>query len=86
MESAVIESTAMESDVMRRGRLRWFGHVERMDESSEVRGVRNLNVDGPFCRRGTKKTWGGVIENDLREKRLNRITAQDRSAWRAAIR
>lgn len=28
--------------VMRRGRLRWFGHVERMDEGN---GVRNVVVE-----------------------------------------
>ncbi len=29
------------SVVMRKGRLRWFGHVERMDNGNEVKGVRS---------------------------------------------
>ncbi len=34
------------SVVMRKGRLRWFGHVERMDDSNKVKGVRSRNVTG----------------------------------------
>jgi len=34
-------------DVVRRGRLRWFGHVERMDkEKNWVSKCRDLKVEG----------------------------------------
>lgn len=32
--------------LMRRGRLRWFGHVEGMYEDSGLKRVRDVNVDG----------------------------------------
>ena len=73
-------------EVMRRGRLRWFGHVERMVDDEWVKRVRNMDVEGRAAVGGPKMTWDRVIQNDLRAKRLNRETARDRAAWRAAIR
>ena len=74
------------SDVMRRGRLSWFGHLERMNENSQVEKVRNMVVDGPFCRNAPRKTWNSVISDDLKKLKLNPRTAKDRNAWNAAIR
>ncbi len=34
------------SVVMWRGRLRWFGHVERRGEGNWVKRVRSMNVEG----------------------------------------
>ena len=72
--------------VLRRGRLRWFGHVERMEDSNWVKRVRNVNVEGAVTRGRPKKTWDEVIQRDLRYMNLNRETARDRAVWRAAIR
>ena len=72
--------------VMRRGRLRWFGHVARMEEDNWVQRVRSINVEGAVARGRPKKTWDEVIQNDLRVMGLNRETARDRAGWRAAIR
>ena len=33
-------------EVMRRGRLRWFGHVERKEVDDWVNACRNLEVTG----------------------------------------
>ena len=46
-------------DVVRRGRLRWFGHVERMKADDWVSACRNLVVSGGKRRgRGRgRKTW-----------------------------
>ena len=72
--------------VMRRGRLRWFGHVERMEDDKWLKRVRNMDVEGVVAAGRPKMTWDRVIQNDLRDKGLNRETARDRAAWRAAIR
>ena len=72
--------------VMRRGRLRWFGHVERMEENNWVKRVRGVNVEGAVARGRPKKTWDEVIQRDLRDLGLNRETARDRAVWRATIR
>ena len=47
--------------VMRRGRLRWFGHVERMEEDNWVKQVRGINVEGAVARGRPKKTCDEII-------------------------
>ena len=47
-QSLGIENVA---EVVRRSRLRWFGHVERKDKDDWVSACRYLNVDG-FRQRG----------------------------------
>ncbi len=44
------------SVVMQRGRLRWFGHVERMEKGNWVRRVRSMNVEGVSARGRLKET------------------------------
>ena len=74
------------SEVVRRGRLRWYGHVERMDKDSWVSKVRSVNVEGSVGRGRPKKTWDEVVQADLRAKGLSREVAHDRAACRAANR
>ena len=80
-----IESSGMESvaEVVRRGRLRWFGHVERKDKGEWVSACRYLCVDGVRPRgRGTKK-WDECVSEDIRSLGLNRKDAQDRVVWKS---
>ena len=44
-------------EVMRRGRLRWFGHVERMEVDDWVSACRNLKVAGSRGRGRPRMTW-----------------------------
>jgi hypothetical protein len=74
------------TDVVRRGRLRWFGHLERKDETEWASSrCRHLTVDGQVCRGRGKKTWGECIERDLKDHGLERKMAKDRSVWRRCI-
>ena len=43
-------------EAMRRGRLRWFGHVERKEVNDWVSAVRNLEVAGSRGRGRPKMT------------------------------
>ena len=43
------------SDLVRQGRLRWFGHVERKDADDWVSACRNMAVSGE--RGKGRKTW-----------------------------
>ena len=72
-------------EVMRRGWLRWFGHVERMWSDSCVRCI-NMNVNGRRARGRSRKRWDVLLRDDLRVKGLTRGLARDRAAWKAAIR
>lgn len=43
--------------VMRRGWLRWFSNVERMDDGNLVKGIRSLNVAGAVKRGTLRSTY-----------------------------
>src|SRR3989442_9300655 len=43
--------------VVRRGRLRWFGHVERKKADDWVSKCRNLEMEGGARKGRGKKTW-----------------------------
>ena len=55
-------------------RLRWFGHIERMDKSFWVSRCRAVEVSGSVGRGRPKKTW--VIKMDLRERRVTKNLAR----------
>ncbi len=48
--------------VMWRGRLRWFGHVERMGDGNWAKRLRSMNNEGVFTTGRLKKTWTEVIQ------------------------
>jgi hypothetical protein len=77
-----IESVA---DVVRRGRLRWFGHVERKNAEDWVSACRNFEVGGVRGRGRGRKTWEECVRNDMDELGLRSAWAQDRGTWRSLI-
>ena len=52
-------------DVVRRARLRWFGHVELMEENW-VSACRNIKVAGKVSRGRGRKTWRECVNEDMR--------------------
>ena len=72
--------------IIRRGRLRWFGHVERSGEEGWLRRCMDLEVGGRRSRGRPRKTWWDSVRADLRAGGLRREDARDRHAWRVAIR
>ena len=73
------------ADVVRRGRLRWFGHLERKGRDDWVSACRDFGVTGPRSRGRSKKTWGEGIRHDLQTLGLRAEVAQDRTEWRRQI-
>ena len=49
-----------------RSRLRWFGHMQRMEEDSWVKRVRDVKAEARVVRGRPKKTWNDVVQNNLR--------------------
>jgi hypothetical protein len=74
------------ADVVRHGRLRWFGHVERKDSNDWVSACRNIEVAGAKSRGRGKKTWGECVRHDLDLLGLKKEMAQDRVLWKGSIR
>jgi hypothetical protein len=73
------------SDVVRRGRLRWFGHVERKSADDWLSSCREVIVDGVRGPGRGKKTWMECVEEDMTRMGLKRDEAQDRASWRRGI-
>ena len=72
-------------EVVRRGRLRWFGHVERKEADDWVSKCRNLVVVGGVKKGRPRKTWMECVKEDMDECGLKKEDAQDRSLWRRLI-
>ena len=65
--------------VVRRGRLRWFEHVERKDADDLVSKCRNFEVVGGVRKGRPRKTWMERVKEDMKECGLKKEDAQDRS-------
>ena len=66
------------SDVLRRNRLRWFGHVERNNDDDWVKACQRLEVAGGRGRCRRKKTWRECVVEDMRVLELEQCVVQDR--------
>src|SRR5664279_2443545 len=73
------------SGVLRRGRLRWFGHLECKNPDDWVSACRDLEVDGVKRKERSRKTWGGCVRNDMVSLGLKREWALDRVRWSGSI-
>ena len=71
--------------LVRRGRLRWFGHLERKSGDDWVSACRNFEVSGTRGKGRGRKTWGECVKGDMVTLSLKREWAQDRSNWRGLI-
>src|SRR5260221_13079558 len=63
--------------VVKRNRLRRFGHVERKDDGDWMKGCTVLEEEGQKPRGRPKKTWMDVVKRDMKEMGLRRDDAQD---------
>ena len=52
-------------DVVRLGRLRWFGHVERKPGGDPVKECQSLLVEGKRGRGRGKKKWRQCVDDDM---------------------
>ena len=53
-------------DGVRRGRLRWFGHLERKSVDDWVSACRGLVVEGTRGRGRSRKTWEQCVRDDMK--------------------
>ena len=69
-------------DCVQSRRLRWFGHVERMEDVNWVKRSREIVVTGQSRRGRPRRTWDEVVRNDLAVKGIDRALAQNRVVWK----
>src|SRR5206468_9923787 len=72
-------------DVVRQGRLRWYGHVERKSDEYWVKKCLNLGVDGKVGRGRSRKTWSECVKRDMKLFGLKVEDTKDRLLWRRKI-
>src|SRR2546425_789497 len=71
--------------VVSRGRLRWYGHVERKNADDWVSKCRSLKVVGGIRKGRGKKTWIECVPTDMMKIGLKKEDAQNRSLWSSSI-
>ena len=67
-------------NALRCGRLRCYGHVQRMDPETWPRKVDKTIVTGNNCRGCPRKTWLQCIKKDLAVKGLDASLVHNRNA------
>ena len=73
------------AEVVRRGRLRWFGHVKRKSGDDWVSACRNVVVAGVRCAGRGRKTWRECVKDDMEELGLYPEWVVFRDMWRDLI-
>ena len=64
-------------EVIRRGRLRWFGHVERKEVDDWVSACGNLEVAGSRGRGRPRMIWRVRLDEDTKDMGLRPGMAMD---------
>jgi len=65
------------ADVVRKGRLCWYGHVEMKDVEDWVSKCRRLEVEGCRVRCKPKKTWEQSVKCDIMKYGMQRVEPFD---------
>ena len=71
--------------MMKKSRLRWFGHVEWKDDNDWVKRCVTWEVEGIRQRGRPKKSWWDCVKNDMESLGLSQEDAQSRNKWRWRI-
>jgi hypothetical protein len=76
------------SDFIKSRRLQWLGHLERMDESRNVKTIAWKAPDSKRKRGRPRKRWREAVEEDLKEKGIQnwKEKAKNRKKWKEVTR
>src|SRR6476469_8123213 len=64
------------TNFVRRGRLGWFGHVERKSNDDWVKSCRSLKVSGERGRGRSRKTWQQRVNEYMKE-----LVSREKRPW-----
>ena len=90
--TVIRESTGMNVDLSGRADksvLRWFGHMERMEEVRLTKKVMNSTTSGNRARGRPRYRWSDGIKKALNDRGMTvdeaRVCARERNEWRAIV-
>ena len=69
--------------MIKKSRLRWFGHVERKDDNDWVK--RCITLKALDREDAQRKTWWDYVKNDMERLGLSQKDAQSRNKWKRRI-
>lgn len=74
---------------MEENKLKWFGHLVRMNEERPAKLVWEAKVQGKKRRGRPQKTWNMTVAEALRKRNLTwdeaRRIAKDRTKWKKIV-
>ena len=69
--------------------LRWFGHLERMNNERLLKKVMNANVDGRSAKGRPRFGWMDGVKRALNDRRMDmreaNKCARNRNEWRMIV-
>ena len=71
---------------MRKGRLRWYGHVMRRDQEYVGRKMMEMELPGNRKRGRPKRSFLDIVKEDMEEVGAKETDIEDRKMWRMMIR
>ena len=71
---------------MKKGRLRWYGHVMRRDQEYVGRKMMEMELPEKRKRGKPKRRFVDVVKEDMREVGAKETDVEDRNVWRMMIR
>ena len=71
---------------MRKGWLRWYGHVMRRDQEYVGRKMMEMELPGKRRRGRPKRRFLDVVKEDMGEIGAKETDVEDRKVWRIMIR
>ena len=74
------------SSKQKKVRLRWSGHMQRMEENNDVRAVGDMRVPGKMPRARPRGRSTDGIRRDMQALRITPEDSQHRTFWTSIIR